>query len=116
MITVPRVGTDERAPPQFVSRATLTRIVKPRVEEILEMVRDRLAASPFAAEPRARVILTGGGGPLHRVSALATRLLSPPGPVRPPPRPRGASCAGPTAAPPGAAWPPRSSPAGPTRI
>ena len=52
MITVPPVGDDEREPPQFVSRATLVRIIKPRVEEILEMVRDRLAASPFAAEPR----------------------------------------------------------------
>ncbi len=43
MITVPPVGDDEREPPQFVSRAALVRIIKPRVEEILEMVRDRLA-------------------------------------------------------------------------
>ena len=60
IITVPTVGVDEREPPQFVSRATLTRIIKPRVEEILEMVRDRLAASPFAAEPRARHAVRGG--------------------------------------------------------
>ena len=66
MITVPPVGDDEREPPQFVSRAQLVRIIKPRVEEILEMVRDRLAASPFAAEPRARVVLTGGGSQLDR--------------------------------------------------
>ena len=78
MITVPTVGTDEREPPQFVSRATLTRIVKPRVEEILEMVRDRLAASPFAAEPRARVILTGGASLLNGLPELATRILSRP--------------------------------------
>ncbi len=52
MITVPTVGTDERDPPQFVSRATLTRIVKPRVEEILEMVRDPVA--PGADRPAAR--------------------------------------------------------------
>ncbi len=78
MITVPTVGTDERDPPQFVSRATLTRIVKPRVEEILEMVRDRLAASPFAAEPRARVILTGGASQLNGLPELATRILSRP--------------------------------------
>ena len=64
MITVPPVGDDEREPPQFVSRAALVRIIKPRVEEILEMVRDRLAASPFAAEPRGRVILTGGASQL----------------------------------------------------
>ena len=55
MITVPPVGDDEREPPQFVSRAALVRIIKPRVEEILEMVRDRLASLAVrgrAARPR----------------------------------------------------------------
>jgi cell division protein FtsA len=75
MITVPPLGTDDREPPQYVSRATLLRIIKPRVEEILEMVRDRLAVSPFAAEPRARVILTGGASQLAGVAELATRIL-----------------------------------------
>ena len=75
MITVPSVGDDEREPPQFISRATLVRIIKPRVEEILELVRDRLATSPFAAEPRARVVLTGGGSQLPGIADLATRIL-----------------------------------------
>jgi cell division protein FtsA len=69
---------DEREPPQLVSRAVLTRIIKPRVEEILEMVRDRLAASPFAAEPRGRVILTGGASQLTGLPELATRILGRP--------------------------------------
>src|SRR5271168_717618 len=42
MITVPPVGADEREQAQFVPRSTLVEIIKPRVEEILEMVRDRL--------------------------------------------------------------------------
>jgi cell division protein FtsA len=75
MITVPPVGDDEREPPQFVSRAGLVRIVKPRVEEILEMVRDRLGVSPFAAEPRGRVVLTGGGSQLSGIADLAARIL-----------------------------------------
>ena len=75
MITVPPVGDDEREPPQFVSRAALVRIIKPRVEEILEMVRDRLEASPFAAEPRARVVLTGGASQLAGIADLAARIL-----------------------------------------
>ncbi|MDI3468536.1 MAG: Cell division protein FtsA [Pseudolabrys sp.] len=75
MITVPPVGDDDREPPQFVSRETLVQMIKPRVEEILEMVRDRLAASPFAAEPRARVLLTGGASQLVGLTELATRVL-----------------------------------------
>jgi cell division protein FtsA len=78
MISVPRVGEDEREPPQFVSRASLVRIIKPRVEEILEMVRDRLAASPFAAEPRSRVIFTGGASQLVGLPELAANILNRP--------------------------------------
>jgi cell division protein FtsA len=78
MITVPPVGNEEREPPQFISRANLVRVIKPRVEEILEMVRDRLVASPFAAEPRGRVVLTGGGSQLSGLADLAARMLGRP--------------------------------------
>jgi cell division protein FtsA len=78
MITVPPAGEDDREQPQFVSRAMLVSIIKPRVEEILEMVRDRLAASSFAAEPRGRVILTGGASQLTGLPELAARILGRP--------------------------------------
>jgi cell division protein FtsA len=78
MISVPAVNDDDREPPQFVSRASLVRIIKPRIEEILEMVRDRLAASPFSAEPRSRVILTGGASQLSGLPELAARILNRP--------------------------------------
>jgi cell division protein FtsA len=78
MISVPRVGEDEREPPQFVPRAGLVRIIRPRVEEILEMVRDRLAQSPFAAEPRSRVIFTGGASQLSGLPELAANILNRP--------------------------------------
>ena len=78
MIAVPPVDNDEREAPQFVSRANLVRIIKPRVEEILEMVRDRLAKSPFAAEPRGRVVLTGGASQLTGLSGLAAQVLGRP--------------------------------------
>ena len=75
MITVPPVGDDERDAPQFVSKANLVGIIKPRAEEILEMVRDRFADSPLAAEPRARVVLTGGASQLNGLPELAARIL-----------------------------------------
>jgi cell division protein FtsA len=78
MITVAPVGDNDRDTPQFVSRANLVRIIKPRAEEILEMVRDRLAASPFASEPRARVIFTGGASQLVGLPELAAQILGRP--------------------------------------
>jgi cell division protein FtsA len=78
MITVPPLSEDEREQPQFVSRATLLGIVKPRVEEILEMVRDRLAASSLAAEPRGPVVLTGGASQLSGTVELASQILGRP--------------------------------------
>ncbi len=78
MITVPPIDEEEREQAQFVSRATLVHIIKPRVEEILEVVRDRLAASAFAAAPRGRVILTGGASQLSGLTELAARILGRP--------------------------------------
>jgi cell division protein FtsA len=78
MITIPGADHDDHDAPQFVSRAQLVRIIRPRVEEILEMVRDRLAASPFAAEPNGRVILTGGACQLTGLAELATQILGRP--------------------------------------
>src|SRR5580693_8578963 len=78
MITVPPLSEDEREQAQFVSRATLVSIVRPRVEEILEMVRDRLAATSIAAERRGHVILTGGASQLNGLPDLASRILGRP--------------------------------------
>jgi cell division protein FtsA len=78
MITVPAVSGEDRETPRFVSRATLTRIIRPRAEEILEMVRDRLAASAFAAELRGRVVLTGGASQLTGLADLAARIFGRP--------------------------------------
>ena len=75
LMSVPTAG-DDRETPQIVSRATIANIVRHRAEEIFEMIRDRLADSPFAAEPRARVVLTGGASQLTGTVELATRILN----------------------------------------
>ena len=76
LVCVPSAGDDELDVPQIVSRATIANIVRHRAEEIFEMVRDRLADSPFAAEPKARVVLSGGASQLTGTLELATRLLN----------------------------------------
>ncbi|MCO5130904.1 MAG: cell division protein FtsA [Xanthobacteraceae bacterium] len=75
LMSVPTAAEDEQDFPQVVSRATIANIIRQRVEEIFEMVRDRLKASPLAAEPRARVVLSGGASQLTGVPELATRIL-----------------------------------------
>jgi cell division protein FtsA len=76
LMSVPSAGDDELDVPQVVSRATIANIVRHRAEEIFEMVRDRLADSPFAAEPKARVVLSGGACQLTGTLELATRILN----------------------------------------
>ena len=64
--------------PQIVSQATIANIVRHRAEEIFEMVRDRLADSPFAAEPKARVVLSGGASQLSGLVELGAQVLGRP--------------------------------------
>src|SRR6201992_416588 len=82
MMSVPSAGDSERDLPQIVSRATIANIVRQRAEEIFEMVRDRLADSPFAAEPGARVVFSRGACPLPGPPELAHPILKRPGRLR----------------------------------
>jgi len=77
-LSVPAADDYERDAPQIVTRATIANIVRQRVEEIFEMVRDRLAQSPFAGESRAQVVLTGGASQLTGLPDLASRILGRP--------------------------------------
>lgn len=76
IICVPRVGDEERDGANHLQKAQLTRIVRPRVEEILELVRDRLKNSGFAHEAGRRVVLTGGASQLTGLPELARRIVS----------------------------------------
>ncbi len=75
LMQVPTTGDNGSDYPQVVSRATIANIVRQRAEEIFEMVRDRLADSPFAAEPRGRVVLSGGAAQLTGLAELGTQIL-----------------------------------------
>src|SRR5246500_4122747 len=84
LMSVPSAGDNDRDVPQIVSRATIGNIIRQRAEEIFEMVRDRLADSPFAAEPRARVVLSGGAAQLTGLAEPATPILGRPVRIAPP--------------------------------
>jgi cell division protein FtsA len=76
MLTVAALDNDEHDLPHQVPRSALTRIIKPRVDEILELVRDRLNASGFAALFGRRLVLTGGGSQLNGIAEAARRILA----------------------------------------
>ncbi|MCQ9156062.1 cell division protein FtsA [Acidomonas methanolica] len=61
-----------------VSRARLVSAIRPRVEETLELVRDRLDGAGLGRAGRSRVVLTGGASLLDGIGPLATRILDRP--------------------------------------
>jgi cell division protein FtsA len=75
MIAVPRIGDDPREPPANVPRATVTRMIKPRVEEILEMLRERAQLAGFGFHAGSRIVLTGGSSQLPGLADLAATML-----------------------------------------
>ncbi|SFL89142.1 cell division protein FtsA [Methylobacterium pseudosasicola] len=75
MIAVHGVGEDEGEAPAHIPRSQLVRIIKPRVEEVVELVRDRLRDAGFAAQAGRRVVLTGGASQLVGLPEVARRVL-----------------------------------------
>ncbi len=75
MLAVPQVDEDERDVHNHLPKSHVVRIIRPRVEEILELVRDRLRGAGFAAQAGRRVILTGGGSQLVGLPETARRIL-----------------------------------------
>jgi cell division protein FtsA len=76
-LSVPPLGDDEEDEgPNSVPRSALTRIIRPRVEEILELVRDRLNSSGFASLVGRRMVLTGGASQLTGLAEAARRILA----------------------------------------
>jgi cell division protein FtsA len=74
-MTVNRVG-DDMDHPSVLPKSELVRIIRPRVEEILELVRDRLKSAGFAAHAGRRLVLTGGASQLTGLAELARRIIS----------------------------------------
>ena len=74
-VSVPQVG-EEGEHPNYIPKNQLNKIIRPRVEEILELVRDRLKAAGFASHAGRRLVLTGGAAQLTGLPELARSIIS----------------------------------------
>ncbi|MEL6280661.1 MAG: cell division protein FtsA, partial [Pseudomonadota bacterium] len=57
------------------SRSDLVAVIRPRIEEILELARDRLEQAGFAYLPTRRAVLCGGAAQMPGVLETAQRVL-----------------------------------------
>ncbi len=62
--------------PAHLPKAQLISIIKPRVDEILELVRDRLKSANLPQHAGRRIVLTGGACQLTGMQAAVKRIVS----------------------------------------
>ena len=76
IVSVPLLGERGVDKINQVPRSMLTGIIRPRLEEILEMVQERLEASPVANKFGRAVVLSGGGAQLTGLREAASQILA----------------------------------------
>ena len=76
VIPVLPIGEDDRDQPSQVPRALVSRIISARIEETLELIRDRIHTSGFSPVVGKRVVLTGGASQLTGLPDAARRILA----------------------------------------
>lgn len=75
IVNIPPVGGDDGDEPHQVPRSVMARIIRARVEETLEIVRERLSRSGYGSTVGKRVVLTGGASQLAGMPEAARRVL-----------------------------------------
>jgi cell division protein FtsA len=73
---VPPIGDDDRDQPTHVPRSLVSHIVRARIDETLELIRDRIQKSGFSPIVGKRVVLTGGASQLTGLPEVARRILA----------------------------------------
>ncbi|HEX4078419.1 MAG TPA: cell division protein FtsA [Rhizomicrobium sp.] len=76
LVAVPQTGENEEDAVMRVPRSMLTRIIQPRLEEILGEVQTRLRASGYDVAAGRRAVLTGGACQLAGMRELVQRVLN----------------------------------------
>jgi cell division protein FtsA len=74
VIKVPLVGEEDDGENQ-ISRSMLVGIIRPRIEEIFELVREKLEPTGFEKAGARRVVLTGGASQLTGIRDLAAEMM-----------------------------------------
>ena len=76
VIEIPQIGEEgKRGAQAHVPRSMLVSIIKPRIEEIFEMVNQKLHASGAHAMSGRSAVLTGGTSQLTGIREIASRVL-----------------------------------------
>lgn len=75
VIEVPLIGGEGVGEASQVPRSMLVGIIRPRVQEIMELVRDQLAKAGFNQASGPRVVLTGGSAQLTGIADIASDIL-----------------------------------------
>ncbi len=75
MIEVPQLGQSEDEEGNTVPRSSLNHIIRPRLEELFELVRDRLEAAGLGKMAGSRAVITGGGSQLIGIGDMAGKML-----------------------------------------
>jgi len=74
-IEVSTIGGGDTNAPKAISHSQIIRMVRPRAEEILEMLRDRLHAAGMSGEPGRQIVLTGAAAQLTGLCELTARVF-----------------------------------------
>lgn len=75
LVAIPQVGENDYADSIQVTKAAFTRIIQPRVEEIFEMVGERLVSSGINGLVGRRLVMTGGASQMFGMKELASQIL-----------------------------------------
>lgn len=75
IVTIQPIGSEDSEPPIQVPRSVMARIIRARIEETLEIVRDRLHRAGYGNLAGRRIVLTGGASQLTGLPEVARRLL-----------------------------------------
>ncbi len=74
-VLVPQIGDEDSSKGHQITKAELTEVIRPRVEEVFEKVKAKIEVSPFHKYVGRRLVLTGGASLLSGVPELAALIL-----------------------------------------